>query len=101
MPIKKQIHEAQTDLMPVKKTAVDYSADDVRLILKSLTLRNMKALESKIPTASIMEHKLIQEAINAAAKGAGIEVAGGGISINNTAEVKIKGLSELYGENER
>ena len=72
MTLKKQIHEAQTDLMPVKKTAADYSADDVRLILKNLTLRNMKALESKIPTASIMEHKIIQEAINAALKGADV-----------------------------
>jgi len=89
MPRKKQIHEAQTDLMPVKKTAVDYSADDVRLILKSLTLRNMKALESKIPTASIMEHKLIQEAINAAAKGAGVE-NGEGLLAEATQTVKVE-----------
>jgi len=99
MPRKKQIHASQTDLLPAEKK--DIPAGDVRLFLKNLTLHNMQSLKSKIPTATILEHKIIQETINAAAKGAGIEVAGGGISINNTAEVKIKGLSEFYGENER
>ena len=97
MKPKKQVHEAQTDLLPAGEK--DIPADDVRLFLKNLTLHNMQSLKSKIPTASIMEHKLIQEAINAAAKGAGVEVAvGAAINISNTAEVKVKGLSDFYSE---
>lgn len=87
MPRKKQIHAAQTDMIPAEKK--DIPADDVRLFLKNLTLHNMQSLKGKIPTATILEHKIIQEAINAAAKGAGVE-NGEGLLAEATQTVKVE-----------
>ncbi len=90
MPRKKQIHEAQTDLIPAEKKEIP--AGDVRLFLKNLTLHNMQSLKSKIPSATIAEHKIIQEAINAAAKGAGVDGESKETTTEAITEIKIIGV---------
>ena len=70
MPRKKQIHAAQTDLLPAEKKEIP--AGDVRLYLKNLTLLNMQWLKEKIKDATVKEHEIIQNAINAALKGADV-----------------------------
>jgi hypothetical protein len=93
MPRKKQIHEAQTDLLPAEKKEIP--ADDVRLFLKNLTLHNMQSLKTKIATATIKEHEIIQNAINAAFKGGGLESANGaGVNITNNQALNLTGLSD-------
>ena len=91
MASKKQIHAAQTEIFPAEKKEV--SAGDVRLFLKNLTLHNMQSLKSKIATATIAEHKIIQEAINAAAKGAGVDGESKELLAHETiTEIKIIGV---------
>jgi hypothetical protein len=87
MSRKKQIHENQTDLIPAEKKEIP--ADDVRLFLKNLTLHNMQSLKAKIATATINEHKIIQEAVNLAFKGAGLE-DGDGLSAEAAQTVKVE-----------
>lgn len=87
MARKKQIHENQTEIFPAEKKEIP--VDDVRLFLKNLTLHNMQSLKSKIATATINEHKIIQEAVNLALKGAGLE-NGEGLLVGETQTVKVE-----------
>lgn len=91
MPRKKQIHDTQTDLIPAEKK--DIPAGDVRLFLKKLTLHNMQSLKSKIATATINEHKIIQEAVNLAFKGVGLDDGDGLLTeAAQTVKVEIVGV---------